>query len=982
MQRNRRTDSEMSDTNQIPITKPSDKPILINSDSDVEEQQQSSSKQQVITIESDSDSEPEVMDHLSKSNYSKKVNADSEVQLISTTQKQSTVQSKSVCFGMFYTPITDLNHTNTEFYTHSQTGQYSVIVGKKIIPSYDYPILVLSAPQTKQTLCYMNHDICRILNPLLPFLRFSCYLLLGLQDTTPYLKVILYGELSHGGPIGKHLLSHQVKLIPPDVQPSFPYNNPQLSTTHAGHLTPVHYDPRTSSSNNDNRGDIIKQHIEKLYASFTAPVNLDELEQDSRLESKLFKYQRQALFWMMQREHDSADGTVLFWRQEGLAWINTLTDSRQSNKPDSVKGGILADDMGLGKTIQIISIILKGEPINQTTGKFQSSRDVPLVRDPFGFVPDNQLPNSEPKYRPKKLLPSKSTLIVCPLSTVHNWEDQILSHSKPDTLRVLIYHGPNRTNDSSVLAKYDVVITTYNIIGTGLAKSASALHEVHWYRIVLDEAHIIKTASTVQARAAFAFQADVKWCLTGTPIQNRVDDLYSLIKFIGVHPLDKRGQWTSHITKPIQQHQQRSRFDNAFRNLQTLMKGITLRRTKNDMVDGKPLISLPPRTEQTILLDLNNKERVMYDKIHSFGRKVFEGLRQKGNISNRFFQILNAILLMRQACLHPKLFNFDESAMLRDIDISNAEVITDTKAKEIFKILKDSEEDKCVNCALTIEGPMINMLPCQHLICNGCIQGQAPAMETTSSKLSASILCSFCQQTFGNSELIEFNDDVDQIDDTIDLTSIEDDKSSTKIEALIEDLNFVRLNDLQNGTAQTKSVVFSQFTKLLSLLEKPLKDHGFKMVRLDGSMSRIQRSQAQSEFKSNPEVTIFLISIKSGGVGLNLVSGTRVYLMEPYWNPAVEQQAIDRVHRLGQTKPVTTVRFIVKNSIEENMQKRQRYKTALAQKAFNEDGSGSVSDGSATNSNAGGKKRRREENKKHKEALQLEKLESLSILFQ
>ncbi|KAJ2997893.1 hypothetical protein HDV02_005078 [Globomyces sp. JEL0801] len=774
----------MSDTNQIPITKPSDKPILINSDSDVEEQQQSSSKQQVITIESDSDSEPEVMDHLSKSNYSKKVNADSEVQLISTTQKQSTVQSKS--------------------------------------------------------------------------------------DTTPYLKVILYGELSHGGPIGKHLLSHQVKLIPP-VQLRY---------------------SRTSSSNNDNRGDIIKQHIEKLYASFTAPVNLDELEQDSRLESKLFKYQRQALFWMMQREHDSADGTVLFWRQEGLAWINTLTDSRQSNKPDSVKGGILAgiglfrayltlDDMGLGKTIQIISIILKGEPINQTTGKFQSSRDVPLARDPFGFVPDNQLPNSEPKYRPKKLLPSKSTLIVCPLSTVHNWEDQILS--------------------------------------------ASALHEVHWYRIVLDEAHIIKTASTVQARAV--------------------------------------------------EHQYRI-------ELMTLMKGITLRRTKNDMVDGKPLISLPPRTEQTILLDLNNKERVMYDKIHSFGRKVFEGLRQKGNISNSFFQILNAILLMRQACLHPKLFNFDESAMLRDIDISNTEVITDTKAKEIFKILKDSEEDKCVNCALTIEGPMINMLPCQHLICNACIQGQAPAMETTSSKLSASILCSFCQQTFGNSELIEFNDDVDRIDDTIDLTSIEDDKSSTKIEALIEDLNFVRLNDLQNGTAQTKSVVFSQFTKLLSLLEKPLKDHGFKMVRLDGSMSRIQRSQAQSEFKSNPEVTIFLISIKSGGVGLNLVSGTRVYLMEPYWNPAVEQQAIDRVHRLGQTKPVTTVRFIVKNSIEENMQKRQRYKTALAQKAFNEDGSGSVSDGSATNSNAGGKKRRREENKKHKEALQLEKLESLSILFQ
>jgi SNF2 family DNA or RNA helicase len=200
-------------------------------------------------------------------------------------------------------------------------------------------------------------------------------------------------------------------------------------------------------------------------------------------------------------------------------------------------------------------------------------------------------------------------------------------------------------------------------------------------------------------------------------------------------------------------------------------------------------------------------------------------------------------------------------------------------------------------------------------------------------------------------------------------TSIE---HSTKVDALIKDLKYVRAQDLSAGSV-TKSVVFSQFTALLTLLEDPLKKAGFKFVRMDGSMSRIQRSNALTEFKNNNEVCIFLLSIKAGGVGLNLVAASRVYLMEPYWNPAVEQQAIDRVHRLGQTKEVTTIRFIIKNSIEENMQKRQKYKMALAQKALSED----VDDELGTTD-----KRKRKRSPVNKEAILMQKLESISILFQ
>ena len=131
-------------------------------------------------------------------------------------------------------------------------------------------------------------------------------------------------------------------------------------------------------------------------------------------------------------------------------------------------------------------------------------------------------------------------------------------------------------------------------------------------------------------------------------------------------------------------------------------------------------------------------------------------------------------------------------------------------------------------------------------------------------------------------------------------------------------------------------------------------------------MNRQARSNVLQSFQNDPNILCFLISIKTGGVGLNLVSASRVYMMEPYWNPAVEQQAIDRVHRLGQTKPVSIIRYVVDSSIEINMQQRQRYKIAIAEKALTED----------ELKQTGDKKRKR-----LNDAIIQEKVESLSILF-
>jgi len=151
-------------------------------------------------------------------------------------------------------------------------------------------------------------------------------------------------------------------------------------------------------------------------------------------------------------------------------------------------------------------------------------------------------------------------------------------------------------------------------------------------------------------------------------------------------------------------------------------------------------------------------------------------------------------------------------------------------------------------------------------------------------------------------------------------------KSSTKIDALMRELFAVNERD-----PTIKSIVFSQWTSMLDLVEIPLKHAGIRFVRLDGSMIQTQRETAIRLFRTDPKIKIFLVSMKAGGLGLNLCSASHVYLLDPWWNPASEDQAIDRVHRLGQTRPVLVTRFIIQGTIEERILDMQKTKKQLAQ---------------------------------------------------
>ena len=283
------------------------------------------------------------------------------------------------------------------------------------------------------------------------------------------------------------------------------------------------------------------------------------------------------------------------------------------------------------------------------------------------------------------------------------------------------------------------------------------------------------------------------------------------------------------------------------------------------------------------------------------------------------------------------------------------------EAKKAFHLLRSIDENTCMKCQSIVEAPGIYVSPCRHLLCCNC--------RESASKYEL-IGCGLCGAQTSANQLLQVKDEEeyasdDEMGGMLATSNVND--YGTKIAALVDDIKLVQAEDAMRKGSATKSVIFSQFTKFLSLCERALKESGITFVRLDGSMNRQARSTVLDKFRNDPGMSCFLISIKAGGVGLNLVSASRVYVMEPYWNPAVEQQAIDRVYRLGQTKPVIVIRYLVESSIEMNMQQRQRYKIALAEKALTED--------ELITENR---------NKKRKAANDVilnEKIESLSILF-
>uniref|UniRef100_A0A8C7TUA5 Helicase-like transcription factor n=1 Tax=Oncorhynchus mykiss TaxID=8022 RepID=A0A8C7TUA5_ONCMY len=646
----------------------------------------------------------------------------------------------------------------------------------------------------------------------------------------------------------------------------------------------------------------------------------------------LLPHQKQALSWMCVCENNAA--LPHFWEVKGELFYNTLTHSSVRERPQRVRGGILADDMGLGKTLTTIALILSNFHHGKPLPKGKQSAPQEKVRHythprPFddciiwcvcvslgkSVVSPVEAASSQSTDDPA----ARATLIICPLSVLSNWLDQLDQHVRADVkLNVYLYYGSERNRDTHFLSSQHMVLTTYNVLSADYSGSASPLHTVSWLRVVLDEGHIIRNPNTQQSKAVLKLNTQRRWILTGTPIQNNLRDLWMLVAFLRLKPFDVREWWNRVIQRPVTQGDK-----TGLQNLQALVKCVTLRRTKASRVCGRPLVSLPERSVRIEEVELTQKEREEYELARTEGRTTISRYVAEGTVLRNYADVLAILVRLRQFCCNTHIWvkcvythtfcNFCS----RLFSVTPAE-LRERLIMKLRLVLGTGSDEECAVCLDSVRLPVITH--CAHVYCRPCI---AEVIRSEQEQAR----CPLCRGQIKASELVEFPLEEEEEESNL----LENWRSSSKVEALMSSLLRLRSED-----DSIRSLVVSQFTRFLTILEIPLREEGFKFVRLDGTMNQKRRAQVIQEFQSDAPGSplIMLLSLKAGGVGINLSAASRVFLMDPAWNPAAEDQCVDRCHRLGQKRDVVITKFIVKGSVEENMVKIQRQKQDLVEKAF------------------------------------------------
>ncbi|KAL8724382.1 MAG: hypothetical protein Q9181_006853 [Wetmoreana brouardii] len=708
----------------------------------------------------------------------------------------------------------------------------------------------------------------------------------------------------------------------------------------------------------------------------------------------LRKYQKQALHWMISKEKDEKtdhkevsmhplweeyDWPVKDMEDEDVPsvtgqdkfYVNPYSGELSLEFPAQEQhclGGILADEMGLGKTIEMLSLMHshRSETAMQATQSVPSSvADLP------------RLPKSTASIEPAPC----TTLVVAPMSLLAQWESEAVKASKPGTLKTLVYYGNDKVanlqhmcceaNAASapnlIITSYGIVLSEFNqVAGRGGDRgSHGGLFSLDFFRVILDEAHFIKNRQSKTAKACYEISAQHRWVLTGTPIVNRLEDLFSLVRFLRVEPWNNFSFWKTFITVPFESKD----FIRALDVVQTVLEPLVLRRTKDMKTpDGQALVPLPPRTIDIEEIELSKQEREVYDYIYTRARRTFNATMEAGTLLKSYTTIFAQILRLRQSCCHPVLTRNkaiaaeeEDAAAAADIangladdmdlqelierftsDSGNEEDITNKFGAHVLQQIQSEANSECPICA---EEPMIEpaVTGCWHSACKQClldyIQHQKDKNELP--------LCFNCREPINQRDIFEIvretdddNGDPGTSSSSMDLYSatppgtVKPSKvslrrigtsSSAKIAALISHLKILR-----TSSSSTKSVVFSQFTSFLDLIAPALSRANIPFLRFDGSMNQKVRASTIATFTESNKGMVLLLSLRAGGVGLNLTAAKRVFMMDPWWSFAVEAQAIDRVHRMGQEQEVKVTRFVVRGSIEGRMLKIQERKKFIA----------------------------------------------------
>lgn len=523
---------------------------------------------------------------------------------------------------------------------------------------------------------------------------------------------------------------------------------------------------------------------------------------------------------------------------EGLAWMIAM------EKLDW-KGGLLGDEMGLGKTIQAVSLIMSDYPAKQPS------------------------------------------LVLVPPVALMQWQQEIKSYTD-GTLKTFVYHGTNqKTKGITVkdLKRYDVIMMSYNSLESmyrkqekgfkrknGIHKEDSVIHAIKFHRVILDEAHCIKTRSTMTAKACFALKTEYRWCLSGTPLQNRIGEFFSLIRFLNVRPFasylckqcpcstlewsmneDNRCSHCKHagmqhvsvfnqeLLNPIQKFGNRGLGKEAFRKLRLMTDRIMLRRLKKDHTNA---MELPVKEIYVDRQFFGEEENDFANSIMTSGQRKFDTYVAQGVLLNNYANIFGLIMQMRQVADHPDLILKKNADGGQNVLVCG---ICDEPAEDTVKSR------------------------CKHDFCRACVSSYVRSTDEPD--------CPRCHIPLAiDLEQPEIEQDETLVKKTsiINRIKMENWTSSSKIELLVHELH-----KLRSDNASHKSIIFSQFTTMLQLIEWRLRRAGITTVMLDGSMTPAQRQASIEHFMGNVDVECFLVSLKAGGVALNLTEASRVFIIDP-----------------------------------------------------------------------------------------------------
>jgi DNA repair protein RAD5 len=717
--------------------------------------------------------------------------------------------------------------------------------------------------------------------------------------------------------------------------------------------------------------EVEQDQLDALYKKAQCfDMDAPEAEPADSFAMELRPYQKQALHWMIGKEKDEkaenreismhplweeylwperdADDNELprVFGQESF-YVNPYSGELSLSFPVQEQhclGGILADEMGLGKTIEMMSLI----------HSHRSDIAMAQLSNPRLASVSNQLRLPKPT---SSIEPAPcTTLVVAPMSLLSQWQSEAEKASKAGTLRCVMYYGAEKSanlqtlcceaNATSapnlVITSYGIVLSEFNqIAANGNRGSHGGLFSLKFFRVILDEAHYIKNRLSKTAKACYEIGAEHRWVLTGTPIVNRLEDLFSLVRFLGVEPWNNFSFWKTFITVPFESKD----FLRALDVVQTVLEPLVLRRTKDMKTpEGKALVPLPQRTIEIEETELSKQEREVYDLIYSRAKRTFAANVEAGTLLKSYTTIFAQILRLRQSCCHPILTRnkdivADEidaaeaadaaAGFADDMDLQNLiarfSVSTDDEDANAYgaHVLEQIRDEARNECPICTEEPMMEqtVTGCWHSACKKCLLDY---IEHQSSK-GESPRCFSCREPINSRDVFEIirHDDENVFGDNTGRISLRrlNSNSSAKISMLL-----THLKNLRREHPEIKSVVFSQFTSFLDLIEPTLDRDNIPHLRLDGSMAQKARAAVLSKFASHKKGVVLLLSLRAGGVGLNLTHAKRVFMMDPWWSFAVEAQAIDRVHRMGQDQEVKVHRFIVKDSVEQRMLKIQERK--------------------------------------------------------